>query len=174
MIRIEKSRLSGFAWLLGAALLLNLGGCTSVRDRLVPPTVDLVNIRPQSLREGRTLMAVSRLRVSNPNDTTVPVEGGMVKMTLAGKPVAEGELTEGFVLPANGYEEIDVRINLDLATSLTVGMAMLEGETVLPYTLDGYIDVGIAYLGRINIAERGEVSLNQLRPTSNPETSDAL
>jgi LEA14-like dessication related protein len=174
MIRIEKSRFSGFARLVGAALLLTLSGCTSVRDSLVPPTVDLVNIQPQSLREGRALMALSRLRVTNPNDTTVPIDGGMVKMTLAGKPVAEGELTEGFTLPPNGYEEIDVRINLDLATSLTIGMAMLEGETVLPYTLDGYVDVGIAYLGRINIAESGEVSLNQLRPIQNPESSDAL
>ncbi len=174
MTRMKQSRFSGFARLLGAALLLMPAACTSVRDSLVPPTVDLVNIQPQSLREGRTLIALSRLRVSNPNATAVPIDGGMVRMTLAGKPVAEGELTAGFVLPANGYEEIDVRINLDLATSLTVGMAMLEGETVLPYTLSGYVDVGIAYLGRINIAESGQVSLNQLRPTPNPETSDAL
>jgi LEA14-like dessication related protein len=147
-----------------------VSGCTmSARDNLLPPTVRLINIQPQSLREGRTLMALSRLRVSNPNGVAVPIDGGMVKMALAGTPVAEGELAYGFVLPANGFEDIDIRVNLDLANSLTVGMALLEGETVLPYSINGYVDVGVAYLGRIPVRESGLVSLNQLRPNNQAE-----
>ena len=145
--------------------MLGLSGCTSITDNLQPPTVELITIQPQSLREGRTLMALSRLRISNPNAVAVPIEGGTIKMSLAGTPVANGELQSGFTLPANGSEEIDIRINLDLANSLTVGMTLLESDTELPYTLDGYVDVGIAYLGRINVLESGGVSLNQLRPS---------
>jgi LEA14-like dessication related protein len=145
--------------------MLAVSGCAAtVANQLQPPTVELINIQPQSLREGKTLMALTRLRVSNPNSIAVPIQGGRIKMTLAGTPVAEGDLLSEFTVPANGSEEIDIRINLDLASSLTLGMNLLAGETELPYRLDGYVDIGVAYLGRVEIVESGLVSLNQLRP----------
>ena len=163
--RVVAVRRSSHALVIAVcSTLLSVSACTSITDNLQPPTVELVNFQPQSLRDGRTLIALSRLRVSNPNPVAVPIEGGMIKMSLGGTPVADGELQTGFTLPANGSEEIDIRVNLDLANSLTVGMALLEGDTELPYTLAGYVDVGIAYLGRINIQEDGVVALNQLRP----------
>ncbi len=152
------------AMLLGSMIML--AGCSTVSDNLKAPSVELLTIQPETLRDGRTLIALTRLRVSNPNAIPMPIAGGQVKMSLSGKPVAAGDLAEGFTVPANGNEDIDIRINLDLASSLTLGMNMLEGDTELPYKLDGYIDVGISYLGRINIAEQGVVSLNQLRPAN--------
>jgi LEA14-like dessication related protein len=146
-----------------------LAGCATVNENLRAPTVELVAFQPQGLGDGRAMMALTRLRVSNPNSIPLPIAGGQVNMGLNGEPVAVGDLTDGFTLPANGSEDIDIRIGLDLASALTVGMALLEGETELPYSLDGYIDVGVSYLGRILVAERGVVTLNQLRVPDQPE-----
>ena len=143
---------------------LLLSGCATVSESLRAPQVELVTIQPQSLRGGRTLFALTRLRVSNPNTIPLPIAGGQVNMRLAGQPVAAGELTEGFTLPASGSEEIDIRIGLDLASALTVGMTLLDDNTELPYEIDGYIDVGISYLGRVPLAEEGVVAVGQLRP----------
>ena len=162
--QIKTSARSRYFLLMALAALTALSGCSSLQKSLQSPDVALITIQPQSLRDGRTLIALARLRVSNPNSVALPISGGRVNMTLAGKPVAVGDLTDGFTIPANSNQEVDIRVNLDLASSITLGMRLLDGDTELPYTLDGHVDVGIAYLGRVNFAEQGIISLNQLRP----------
>ena len=154
------------ALLFALCAMLVASGCTSLKDRLEAPSLELIAIQPQSLRGGNTLIALTRLRITNPNSIALPIRGGEVNMNLAGKPVAVGDLADSFTIPANGSEEIDIRISLDLASSMTLGMNMLAGDTQLPYSLRGFVDVGIAYLGRINFVDSGEVSLNQLRSDS--------
>ena len=167
--QIKASTRSQYFLLVALAAMTAISGCSSLQNNLQSPDVMLITIQPQSLRDGRTLIAVARLRVSNPNSIALPISGGRVNMTLAGKTLAVGVLIDGFKIPANSSQEVDIRVNLDLASSITLGMRLLDDDTELQYTLSGHIDVGIAYLGRVNFAKQSIMSLNQFRTPESGE-----
>jgi LEA14-like dessication related protein len=82
--------------------------------------------------------------------------------------VANSTLTEDFTVPANSSTDIDIRINVNLAAGLAIGLGVLNSQqTDIGWQLSGHVDVGIQYLGRVKIEESGTIQLAETGAISN-------
>jgi LEA14-like dessication related protein len=75
--------------LLALLLLLCVAGCAGLGKRPSPPQVALADIRVQEVKLFETVFLV-QLRVFNPNDLTLPLEGIEADLELNGRPFARG------------------------------------------------------------------------------------
>lgn len=130
------------ALLLG--LLLFPVACATVDD-VKSPTVSLVQVEM-----GRTGLLsqelVLTLRVGNPNDFAIPLEGLALSVAVNGRDLADGLSDETVTLPRLGYADVTV-----LATASTLGvireLISLGSEATLDYGISGTAYVGTP-LGR--------------------------
>jgi LEA14-like dessication related protein len=150
------------------AITSQLSGCALLYRDLQPPTAELISIQPEGLQNDLSLALLTRLRLTNPNAVALPIEGGRLNIGLNGEPVANSTLTEDFTIPANSSTDIDIRINVNLAAGLAIGLGILNSQqTDVTWQLSGHIDVGMQYLGRVNIKESGLIQLGALSTVNN-------
>jgi len=141
-------------------LLATLSGCALNYRHLDPPTAQLLGVSAENLQEDMSLGVIALLRLDNPNDVALPVEGGQVDVTLNGQPMATGTLNEGFELPAHGSANVELPINVDLMQAITLGLnVMNSNQNPVDWQLKGHIDLGVRYLGRVYFDESGRLSL---------------
>jgi LEA14-like dessication related protein len=144
------------------ALALVTASCALFHRNLEAPTVTLQGITPESLTAAGQVFR-TRLRLENPNAEDLRVVAGRVTLSLAGIAAGSGETLERFTLPANGSQEVDLRVSLDLlrvAPQLFKLLALGPGE--LDYQLSGFVDLDVKALGRLPFKSRGKVSGDQL------------
>jgi LEA14-like dessication related protein len=150
------------------AIASQLSGCALLYRDLQPPTAEHVSIQPEGFQNDLSLALLTRLRITNPNSVALPIEGGRLNIGLNGESVANSILTEDFTVPANSSTEIDVRINVNLAAGMAIGLGILNSQQAdIAWQLSGYVDVGMQYLGRVNIKESGVLQLAPKRAISN-------
>jgi len=143
--------------------LLQLTGCALMYRDLKPPTVELAGIQAGSVQSDLSLEVQTRIRVTNPNAVALPVEGGKLKIDLNGQSVAQTSLPGDVLLPANGSSDIDLKLDINLVSALSVGLSALSSESgSVDWHLDGHVDIGTKYLGRIPVNETGTVQLGRL------------
>lgn len=145
--------------LLLAALL---PGCALFKRNLEAPRVTLQGLAPESLdRDGQVFLC--RLLLENPNPEDLDVRGGAVTLELADFSAARGQTTEAFVLPAYGSREVDIRVRLDLLSTLPGLLRWAaSGNPRLDYTLKGYVDLDVKALGRLPFKDTGTVNADRL------------
>jgi LEA14-like dessication related protein len=107
------------AWRLLAAGLLGtllLGACSLV-PKFEKPTLELVSLK---LADGNLLSQRfnARLKVLNPNDRALPVNGLHYTVEIDGKAFGKGESTRAFTVPARGEAEFDMTLDANLAGAL--------------------------------------------------------
>jgi LEA14-like dessication related protein len=150
--------------LIGALLATSLlfGGCALTKRNLEPPRVTLKGVTPErATRDGQVFRC--RLLLENPNAEDLRVVGGNVTLELAGESAASAQPMEQFVLPGNGSREVDMRVTMNLLSSLSgVLKLMAAGATELDYTLKGYVDLDVKALGRLPFRSNGKVALDKL------------
>lgn len=143
--------------------LCALSSCSLFRPPEVPPDVALRNIAMEQAGPSRQVFR-ARLRVSNPNATTLRVSGGGATLHLRNLLAGEGELVDSFSVPAGGSTDVDVLIVTDLASHAgTLLQWALAGTTRLDYRVSGYLDPVAFGIGRQRFEESGELSLADLR-----------
>jgi LEA14-like dessication related protein len=144
-----------------AVVLLSaaLGNCAYLYRDLQEPEIRLVGVAPQQISfSGIKLLC--RLRVDNPNDVSIPIDGGQFVLEVEGMQLAQGALIDGFKVAAHGRELVDVVVEVDSGNSIALAARLLgQRERELEYALTGYVDVGIGLLGRVHINESGSVPL---------------
>lgn len=125
-------------------LLMLTVSCATVDD-VKSPTVSLVEVEM-----GRTGLLsqelVLTLRVGNPNDFAIPLEGLALSVAVNGRDLADGLSDETVTLPRLGYADVTV-----LATASTLGvireLISLGSDAKLGYSISGTAYVGTP-LGR--------------------------
>jgi LEA14-like dessication related protein len=121
-----------------AALLLiaALGACAGgTIDQ--PPEVSLVNIRPLSAGLFEQRMAVT-LRITNPNDADLPVDGYRFAVEVNGQPFAKGTSRESLTVPRLG--DATTEAEATIATSdLMRQVLRVPAAGGLAYTLTGTV-----------------------------------
>ncbi len=145
-------------------LLLPLlsGGCALFKGKLEAPKVTLSGVTPEKLERGKQVL-LCRLLLENPNNEDLRVIGGKVRLEIDGVPAGKGETIEGFVLPALDSKEVDLRVTLDLLSSLTGALRSLgSGKAELEYTLQGYVDLDVKALGRLPFKSKGTIQPDDL------------
>lgn len=161
-------------------LLLALTACASFDDA-VPPDVSLSNLRlvGGGLLDQELLVD---LRIRNPNDFELPLDGLTFNLELNGEPFADGFTNEAVTVPRLGEAKVPVTASINLI-DLVQQMLALGREGDLNYRIDG-----LAYLrgltgrkvpyettGRLQLMPRSEEEDEDLVPIGQPsplETDD--
>lgn len=119
-------------------LLLPLAACASL-DEAVPPEVSLSNVRlvGGGLLDQELLVD---LRIRNPNNFELPLDGLSFKLELNGQPFADGFTNEAVTVPRLGEARLPVTASINLI-DLVQQMLALGRRGDLTYRIDG-----LAYL----------------------------
>ncbi len=108
---------SPIAAILIASFLATSTACSMFVPKLVPPQLSIV-----SIQLGRSDLFAQhlrvRLRVDNPNDLALPVEGLSYTLDVAGEEAAQGDSTASFTVPALGQADFDMDVTANLAGTL--------------------------------------------------------
>ncbi|MCL4791067.1 MAG: LEA type 2 family protein [Gammaproteobacteria bacterium] len=148
----------------GFMLLLPLlsGGCALFKGDLEVPKVTLSAVTPEKLARGSQVLRC-RLLLENPNNQDLRVIGGKVRLEIDGVTAGQGETIEGFMLPALDSREVDLRVTLDLLSTLSGALRSLgSGKPALEYALQGYVDLDVKALGRLPFRSSGTIQLEDL------------
>lgn len=145
-------------------LLLPLlsGGCALFKSKLEAPKVTLQGVTLEKMERNSQILRC-RLLLENPNNEDLKVVGGKVRLEIDGVSAGKGETIEGFVLPALDTKEVDLRVTLDLLSSLTGAFRSLgSGKPELEYALQGYVDLDVKALGRLPFKTKGTLKPEDL------------
>jgi len=135
-------------------------GCALLQDDLRPPTINLVTITPES-SSITDIELRCRLRLDNPNDVALPIKGGELQLRLADRAAARGRLADNVTIPPHEWRDVDAIVSIDVMSAIEiVSGLMTDPDALIRYEVDGYVDVGIARLGRIRFDDSGEFSLS--------------
>lgn len=140
-----------------------LGGCASFGARLETPHLSIVNaeILKGDLFEQRLRV---RMRVQNPNDREIMVNGITYGIEVAGEELGRGMTSSSFLVPRLGEAEFDMNINVNLAAMLVRLASRAEKEhSGMPETLDyrivGKVSLAKGLLRSIPFEEKGTLKL---------------
>ena len=156
MRRRDFLAIAGCSLTLAACAGGGLGG-----RALEPPEVALADIqfRGAGLLEQRLGLV---LRLTNPNEVELPLDGLRIKLEIDGEPFASGTSNENVTIPALGEETVTVEAISSTADMLG-GLTGLAGLNDLEYRL-----TGTAFLRnsdrRLPIEQEGAVRLSRLAP----------
>jgi LEA14-like dessication related protein len=101
----------------GVLVGLALAGCSVLPTNLETPEVSFVSLRAVEASVFEQRLEV-RMKVRNPNDVDLPVNGLDVSVELADEPFAHGVSAREFVVPAGGEAEFDMLVTANAATAL--------------------------------------------------------
>lgn len=121
--------------------LLLPAGCATLRGYKEPPRVTLVSIRPldMTLLEQRYAL---QLRILNPNDVALPLQGMDYRIEINGSEFAYGVSRQSVTVPAHGEAMLDVTVSSTLLDVLRqVQGAGRSTPPALTYRISGALDL---------------------------------
>jgi LEA14-like dessication related protein len=139
-------------------LPLGLSGCTSwFGGDFQDPEVHLVKvdvIKAKLLEQRFSL----RFRVDNPNGSELPIRGLVYDIQLNDTPLAEGESSQWFEVPAHGHAEFEVPVRTNLWRHLKgVVDALEEPDRPIRYRLRGEVKTGLLFGRSVHLQRNGEI-----------------
>jgi LEA14-like dessication related protein len=146
------------------ALALFLCACAA---RMEKPTVTLADLDIESvgLFEQQFLL---KLRVKNPNDVDIPVEGLNFDVELNGKPFASGVSNQAVTIPRLGEAVLPVRATSNLAAFLRQWKDPESlGRPGLDYRVRG--NLRVSGYGALPFDHRGQVAVPSPFPENRPK-----
>lgn len=140
-----------------ACAVAALAGCETI-DQTLPPRISVANIeltQPGLLRQDFNL----DLRIANPNNVDIPLEGLTFHLDVDGQPFAEGQSNERVTLPR--LSEISMPVKASTDTFSLVRQIMTLGQRdKISYRISGYAYVsGIAGARRVPYERKGSLAL---------------
>ena len=149
-----------------AALCALLAGCASL-DQATAPRISLANVAldaPGLLRQGLLV----ELRVGNPNNFDLAIDGLSLDLEIDGRPFAEGYSNERMVIPRLAEVPVPIKAASDTFAIIRQIMTLGQGQTIR-YRVTGY-----AYLAdglgsrRVPYEREGALSLFSTAPGGGP------
>lgn len=139
-------------------MLLVLAGCASLGPYRDPPRVSLVNVVPMemTLFEQRYRLT---LRIQNPNNADLPVEGMAYTVEINDRKFADGVSNQHFDVPAYGEQVIDVVVTSTLLNVLQQVRDQQSGSLdKVGWKLSGGLSVP-GYFGKLSFEYAGSLDL---------------
>lgn len=132
---MASSRLRRFA--LAVLVVLPIAGCVSTQDAL-PPQVRLADISFQdaSLFEQRLRID---LRLGNPNDITLPIDGLTFKLELNDVVLSEGFSNESVDIPRLSEAKVPVTASTTLLDIVRQILALRQQRNSVTYRISGLV-----------------------------------
>jgi LEA14-like dessication related protein len=149
---LRASRLAG----LGLVALSALSAGCALVPHYEKPTLELVNLK---LADGNLLSQRfnARLKVHNPNDRSLPVNGLHYTVDIDGKVFGRGASERAFIVPARGEAEFDMTLDANLAGAIGALLQRREkanGREV-EYRLKGTVNIDLPLLRSIDFDQVG-------------------
>ncbi len=148
------------------ALVPLLSGCADLAmdylGKLKEPKVSLAGLALKDLNPLEPTLLV-RLRIENPNDLNVKLDGADVALALNGQPVATGISLSPLTLAKLGATDMDVEVKANTLNALRQIM-LLEANQAVKYDVAGHLNVleWLGSLGRIPFNLQGSVDSGAL------------
>jgi LEA14-like dessication related protein len=146
---------------MGLAGSLVLAGCAAIPRNLQTPEVTFVGLRSIEASVFEQRLEV-RLKVRNPNDIELPVNGLEVDVELAGEPFARGLSAREFVVPALGEAEFDMHVTANAAPALLRIAGGDRKSREIDYRLKGKLSTRIGMLRTIPFEQAGKLPISDL------------
>jgi len=138
--------------LLTLLLIVGLSGCSLFVPKFEKPTLSVVGIQLMKSDFFHQELRV-RMRVQNPNDRSLPVEGIIYQLEVEGQELAHGMSGESFVVPALGEAEFDMSVSANMANML---FKLLNRNTSqVQYRIYGKISLSAGLLRSIRFDDHG-------------------
>jgi LEA14-like dessication related protein len=139
-----------------AALVVQLVACAGLGRYPESPRVSLVSIQPRSMTMLEQRYGL-QLRILNPNETAIPVEGLSYSLEINGREFAYGVSRQAVSIPPFGEALLDV----DVVSSLLDVLQQVQGlgeqpPETLSYRLSGKLSLSNS-LAQLPFDYRGEL-----------------
>jgi LEA14-like dessication related protein len=144
--------------------VLFVTACASVPHDMEPPKVGIANIAPKDLAVFEQRFDV-QLRIQNPNDKEMVINGMRVDIELNDKEFGNGMSGQKITVPRFGSEVMNVEVITGLSSFLKQAQGLSStGRTKLRYRLKGTAFVESPGTFKAPFDEKGEVDLNFSAP----------
>jgi LEA14-like dessication related protein len=147
--------------ILAVLATLVLAGCAALPTNLETPEVSFVGLRAVEATVFEQRLEV-RMKVRNPNDIELPVNGLDVDIELADEPFAHGVSAREFVVPARGEAEFDMLVTANAATALLKIAGADRKTDSIDYKVKGKLSTKIGLLRTIPFDESGTLPIADL------------
>jgi LEA14-like dessication related protein len=146
-------------------LLTGVAGCSGLAARqadLQAPKVDLVGVKLLEMDPLAPRFRV-RLKLDNPNDQTLNLDGADAVLTVLGEKLAKGVTQNAVSLPARGTAETDVDVSAKTLSFLKL-LPQLQKSDALPYQVAGKLHFlqALGPLGALPFQAAGTVKTEEL------------
>lgn len=148
-----RSPIYGFLFLLLATMLV---ACASLSTYKEAPRVSLVSIEPREIELLEQRFGI-RLRIMNPNDVPIPVEGLSYALEINGREFAYGVSRQAVSIPAYGETTLDVEVVSSFLKVMRQLQHMQGADGKLTYRLSGKIGLADSS-GSLPFDYRGELT----------------
>ncbi|MFC7420837.1 LEA type 2 family protein [Iodobacter arcticus] len=141
----------------GLLLLALLTGCASFPSQFEKPTVSLagLSVAEIGLLEQRFVL---NLRVTNPNDISVVINGVQLSLDVNGKPFADGVSSDAVTLPKLGSVVVKLNVTTSLNTFIQQFNALQASGKPIAYRIKGKLFLPLRPDG-VSFERQGEVNL---------------
>ena len=146
------------------ALLAAVAACSSFGPKLETPQLTLLGIQIMSADMFAQQFKV-RVKVVNPNDLAVAVEGLEYDILLMGDSFAEGTSNQSFVMPARGEVEFDMTVTTNFVSSLGRLVSRMGGGKLndVQYQITGKLQLEKGVMRTIPFSRAGTVDFTRAR-----------
>ncbi|MFO1468807.1 MAG: LEA type 2 family protein [Steroidobacteraceae bacterium] len=140
-----------------------VSGCALFTPKFERPNLAVTNIQ---MLEGNFFSQtfLVTLKIQNPNDRALPVNGLAADLKIAGEPFATGVTNRAFNVPALGEAEFDMRVNANMALGvLKILSRSPEQRDAIDYELNGKVSIDLPFMRSIPFHQNGALSLKGTR-----------
>ena len=152
------------------AVILFLPACASLHGPVEEPEVTLADMQVVDIKPFEAVVKIS-LRVMNPNDVALPVDGVRCDLNIDGKHFATGIGNAHTEIPAYGMGLVPVTVYASTIKMFSSALAMLQGMNngqgppePIHYELNGSIRLGSGFGRSIPFKNKGEFALDLQHP----------
>jgi LEA14-like dessication related protein len=138
-------------------LAVALSGCTLFVPKLQTPSLSIVDIEVVKANFLQQRLQV-RMRVENPNDRSLPIQGLSYTVYLSGQEFATGVSDASFVVPALGTAEFNMDVTANAAGAIFAILSKPRGQGI-DYHMKGRVELSHGWLRSIPFEQSGSFML---------------
>jgi LEA14-like dessication related protein len=138
-------------------LAVALSGCALFVPKLQTPSLSIVDIEVVKANFLEQRLQV-RMRVENPNDRSLPIQGLSYTVYLSGQEFATGVSDASFVVPALGTAEFNMDVTANAAGAIFAILSKPRGQGI-DYHMKGRVELSRGWLRSIPFEQSGSFML---------------
>ena len=138
-------------------LAVTLSGCALFVPKLQTPDLSIVDVEVVKANFLQQRLRV-RMRVENPNDRSLPIQGLSYTVYLGGQEFATGVTDASFVVPALGTAEFNMDVTTNAAAAIFAVLGKPHGQGI-GYSMKGSVQLSHGWLRSIPFEQSGTFTL---------------